>query len=167
MTTTEMLKIQFYDSYNMLKEFVRICPDDLWKSDNHGLSVWNHVIHTLNGSAFWLRLNYHKEFIPLFKFPDNLCEKLRRDEWCDPDDGFMTKSDVLSCFDILDKHLDNFWNTINDNVLNERICRDAEFTYLSVISAQIRHIMCHVGMCNAALIENGIDETKWIAFGEK
>ena len=30
MATTEMLKIQFYDSYNMLKEIVRICPDELW-----------------------------------------------------------------------------------------------------------------------------------------
>jgi len=35
--TTEMLKIQFYDSYNMLYEFVKVCPDELWSSENHGL----------------------------------------------------------------------------------------------------------------------------------
>lgn len=166
MTTTEMLKIQYYDSYNMLKNFVNICPDDLWSADNHGLPLWNHIVHTLNGSAFWLRVNYSEDFMPLFKFPESLRDKLNTDEWCDLSLGFMTKAEVLGCFEILDEHLDDFWSGIDDNILNDRIWENAELTYLSVISAQIRHIMCHVGMCSAALLENGLDEIKWLAFGE-
>lgn len=81
MTTTEMLKIQFYDSYNMLKEIVRICPDELWYSENHGLPVWNHVTHTLMGSAFWLRENYNDEFQWGFPFPKDLGEKIINNDW--------------------------------------------------------------------------------------
>ena len=70
------------------------------------------------------------------------------------------------CLECLDKRLESFWGKITDEMLNSKTWADNEFTYLSVITAQIRHIMCHVGMCNAALIENGSDEAEWIAFGE-
>lgn len=166
MTTTEMLKIQFCDSYNMLKELVRVCPDNLWKADNHGLPIWNHVIHTICGSVFWLREDYNSEFKWELHIPEQLRAIILNDGWCSAADGFMTKSEVNSCFDYLDKRLDRFWSILNDDMLNHRIWDNCNFTYLSVISAQIRHIMCHVGYCNAALIENGFEEVQWVAYGE-
>lgn len=33
----KMLKVQYDDSYKMLKSIVEICPDELWKADNNGL----------------------------------------------------------------------------------------------------------------------------------
>ncbi len=167
MTTTEMLKIQFNDSYNMLKELVRICPDELWSAENHGLPVWNHVIHTLCGSMFWLREDYNGNFQFDFPLPERLRDKIIQDDWCEISDGAMTKAEVCACIDILDGKLEKFWGSINDNMLNQKIWDNGEFTYLSVITAQIRHIMCHVGMCNAALLENGFEEVKWIAYGEE
>ena len=166
MATTEMLKIQFYDSYNMLKEIVRICPDELWYSENHGLPVWNHIIHTLMGSAFWLRENYNDEFQCGFPFPKELGEKIINNDWVNISDGFLTKAEMQRCLDYLDEKLEGFWNVVNDDILNKNTWEGHSFTYLSVISAQIRHIMCHVGMCNAALIENGFDEVEWNAYGE-
>lgn len=162
-----MLKIQFYDSYNMLKEFVKICPDELWSSENHGLPVWNHVIHTLRWNAFWLREDYNVEFYWGFTFPEKLGEKIINNDWVELSDGFLTKEEMQRCFDYVDEKLEGFWNTVNDDMLKKNILEGYGFTYLSVISAQIRHIMCHVGMCNAALIENGFDEVKWIAYGEE
>lgn len=167
MTTTKMLKIQFYDSYNMLKEIVRICPDELWSWENHGSPVWNHVIHTLMGSEFWLRENYNIKFQWGFPFPKELGEKIINKDWVDVSDGFLTKAEMQKCLDYLDEKLERFWNTVSDDILNKNTWEGNSFTYLSVISAQIRHIMCHVGMCNAAFIENGFDEVKWIAYGEK
>ena len=78
----------------------------------------------------------------------------------------MTKEEIYICFDILDKKLDEFWSNLTDDMLGNKLLDQFDFTYLSVIAGQIRHIMCHVGMCNAALIENGYDEVKWIAYGE-
>lgn len=166
MATTEMLKIQFYDSYNMLKELVRICPDNLWKAENHGLPIWNQIIHTICGSFFWLREDYEKHFSWKLPLPERLRDKIINDDWCVDSDDFMTKAEINECFECLDKRLESFWSKITDEMLNSKTWADNEFTYLSVIAAQIRHIMCHVGMCNAALIENGFDEAEWIAFGE-
>ncbi len=166
MTVTEMLRIQFYDSYNMLKEIVKICPNDLWSSENHGLPVWNQVIHTIMGSTFWLRVDYSSEFCRELPLPEKLGEKIINDDWVESTEGFLTKEEMQKCFDYLDKNLEAFWDSINDDMLCKNIREAHSFTYLSVISAQIRHIMCHVGMCNAALIENGFDEVEWIAYGE-
>lgn len=162
----EMLKIQYNDGFAMLKKLVEGCPDDLWQSENHGLPVWNHIIHTLMGTAFWLRTDYCGDFRFYFPLPENVKEKLEKDEWCGSQDGFMTKEEVSVCIDILEKKLEEFWSSLTDDMLTEKIWGQYCFTYLSVITAQIRHVMCHVGMCNAALIENGFDEIEWIAFGE-
>lgn len=167
MTTTEMLRIQFYDSYNMLKAIVRICPDEVWHADNHGLPIWNHIVHTICGSTFWLREDYGIKFYWELPLPEKFRDKMINDDWCDETDGYMTKSEVNLCFDYLDNKLEKFWDLLNDDMLNCKTWENSEFTYLSVISSQIRHIMCHVGMCNAALIENGFDEVEWIAYGEK
>lgn len=167
MTTTEMLKIQFYDSYNMLKEVAGICPDELWYSENHGLPVWNHVIHTLMGIAFWLREDYESVFSWSLPFPERLGKKIIDNDWVELSDGFLTKTEINNCFDYLDNILNRFWLNLNDETLNKTTWKEYSFSYLSVITAQIRHIMCHVGMCNAALIENGFEEIKWIAYGEE
>ena len=163
---SKMLKVQYEDSYKMLKNAVEICPDELWKADNNGLPVWNHIVHALIGSNFWLRTDYRGNFEFCFDLPDNIGKKLFNDEWCNENDGFMTKEQVRDCFKAFDKIKDKFFDSLNDEMLCERILDDMDFTYLSVICAQIRHIMCHVGMCEDAVIAFGGDEIPWIAFGE-
>ena len=101
-----------------------------------------------------------------FPFPKELGEKIINNDWVNISDGFLTKAEMQRCLDYLDEKLEGFWNVVNDDILNKNTWEGHSFTYLSVISAQIRHIMCHVGMCNAALIENGFDEVEWIAYGE-
>ena len=162
----KMLKVQYEDSYKMLKNAVEICPDGLWKADNNGLPVWNQIVHALIGSDFWLRLDYTADFESCFSLPDNLGEKLFRDEWCNESDGFMTKEQVMECFKKYDVKKDKFFDLLNDEMLSKKILDDMDFTYLSVICAQIRHIMCHVGMCEDAIIAFGGEEIPWVAFGE-
>ena len=163
---SKMLKIQYEDSYKMLKNAVEICPDELWKADNNGLPVWNNIVHALMGSNFWLRTDYSADFEFCFDFPDNVREKLLKDEWCSETDGFMTKEQVKNCFKTFDVIKDKFFDSLTDEMLCQKILDDMEFTYLSVICAQIRHIMCHVGMCEDAIIAFGGEEIPWEAFGE-
>ena len=66
----KMLKVQYDDSYKMLKSIVEICPDELWRADNNGLPVWNNVVHALIGSDFWLRLDYKADFGSSFCLPE-------------------------------------------------------------------------------------------------
>ncbi len=162
----KMLKKGYEDSYKMLKSAVTICPDELWKADNNGLPIWNHVIHALMGSDFWLRLDYMEEFRSCFALPDNVRDKLCRDEWCTENDGFMTKEQVMDCFKAFDAKKDKFFESLNDEMLCQKIRSDMEFTYFSVICAQIRHIMCHEGMCEDAILAFGGEEVPWVAFGE-
>ena len=166
MQTSEMLKIQFEDGWQMLKQFVEICPDALWSAENYGLPLWNHVMHTICGAAFWLRTDYNAEFQFDFPLPPQCAEKLQRDEWCTPADGCMTKAEVQACFAVLDERLAAFWAHLHDGMLHQKIWSDFDFTYLSVMISQIRHVMCHVGMCNAALHEHGVAEVPWVAYGE-
>lgn len=162
----KMLKVQYEDSYKTLRNLIDFCPDELWKADNNGLPVWNHIVHALIGSDFWLRLDYFAKFESCFSLPDNLGEKLFQDEWCTKDDGFMTKEQVIECFEKFDVKKDKFFDSLNDEMLCQKIRDDMDFTYLSVICAQIRHIMCHVGMCEDAIIAFGGEEVPWVAFGE-
>lgn len=162
----KMLKVQYEDSYKMLKSAVEICPEELWKADNNGLPIWNHIVHALMGSDFWLRLDYMAEFSSCLHIPDSVCDRLSQDEWCDEIDGFMTKEQVMDCFKAFDVKKDKFFDSLNDEMLCQKIRDDMEFTYLSVICAQIRHIMCHVGMCEDAILAFGGEEIPWVAFGE-
>lgn len=165
--TVKMLKIQFEDCCKMLKSVVDICPDELWKADNNGLPIWNHVVHALMGSDFWLRTDYMADFSSCLDFPDSLRDKLFRDEWCSEKDGFMTKDQVMDCYKALDVKKEKFFDLLNDEMLCKKIRDDMDFTYLSVICAQIRHIMCHVGMCEDAIIAFNGEEIPWVAFGEQ
>lgn len=164
--TVKMLKIQYDDSIKMLKSVVEICPEELWKAHNNGLPVWNNVVHALIGSDFWLRLDYMADFVSSFSLPESIGEKLYRDEWCGENDGFMTKEQVMDCFKIFDVKKDKFFDSLDDETLCRKILDDMDFTYLSVICAQIRHIMCHVGICQDAVTAFGGDDIPWIAFGE-
>lgn len=91
-------------------------------------------------------------------------DTLLQDEW--KSDGFMTKEQVMDCFKAFDAKKDEFFGSLNDKMLCRKIRDDMEFTYLSVICAQIRHIMCHVGMCEDAILAFGGNEIPWVAFGE-
>lgn len=162
----KMLKVQYDDSIKMLKSVVEICPDELWKAYNNGLPVWNNVIHALIGSDFWLRLDYEADFVSSFSLPEGIGEKLYQDEWCGETDGFMTKEQVMDCFKIFDVKKDKFFDSLDDEMLCKKILDDMDFTYLSVICAQIRHIMCHVGICQDAIIAFGGGDIPWAAFGE-
>lgn len=162
----KMLKKSYEDSYKMLKNAVEICPDELWKADNNGLPVWNHIIHALIGSDFWLRLDYMEDFRSCFDIPESLRDKLCKDEWCTEKDGFMTKEQVLDCFKAFDVKKDKFFESLNNEMLCRKIRGDMNSTYFSVISAQIRHIMCHVGMCEDAILAFCGEEIPWVAFGE-
>lgn len=162
----KMLEVQYEDSYKMLKSAVGLCPDELWKADNNGLPVWNHIVHALMGSDFWFRFDYMADFGSCLELPDGVRDKLCRDEWCDENDGFMTKEQVNDCFKAFDVKKEKFFGSLNDEMLCQRIRDDMDFTYLSVICAQIRHIMCHVGMCEDAILACGGGEIPWIAFGE-
>lgn len=162
----KMLKVQYDDSYKMLKSIVEICPEELWKADNNGLPVWNNVVHALIGSDFWLRLDYKADFGSSFCLSGNIGEKLYRDEWCSEKDGFMTKEQVTDFFKIFDIKKDKFFDSLTDDMLCRKILDDMDFTYLSVICAQIRHIMCHVGICQDAVTAFGGTDIPWVAFGE-
>lgn len=162
----KMLKVQYDDSYKMLKSIVEICPDELWKADNNGLPVWNNVVHALMGSDFWLRLDYKADFGSSFCLPEKIGEKLYRDEWCCEKDGSMTKEQVTDLFKIFDVKKDEFFDSLTDDMLCRKILDDMDFTYLSVICAQIRHIMCHVGICQDAVTSFGGEDIPWVAFGE-
>ncbi len=159
----KMMKVQYDDSYKMLKSVVEICPEELWKAYNNGLAVWNNIVHALVGSDFWLRLDYKADFKSSFDFPENIGKKLYRDEWCGESDGFMTKEQVMECFKIFDVKKDKFFSSLDDETLCRKILDDMDFTYLSVICAQIRHIMCHIGICQDAF---GGEDIPWVAFGE-
>lgn len=164
--TVKMLKTQYDDSYKMLKSVVEICPEELWNSNNHGMPIWNHIIHTLIGSDFWLRLDYMTDFSSCLELPEKLCDRLYKDEWCGEGDDFMSKKQISDCFKALDIKKEKFFDSIDDKMLTEKIRGDMAFTYLSVICAQIRHIMCHVGMCQDAITAFGGEDIPWLAFGE-
>ena len=162
----KVLKVQYYDSYKMLKSVVEICPDELWKAQNNGLPVWNNIVHALVGSDFWHRLDYKADCKPSLEFLGNIGEKLYQDEGSGENHGVKTMEQVMECFKIFDVKKDKFFDSLDDETLCRKILDDMDFTYLSVICAQIRHIMCHIGICQDAITAFGGEDIPWVAFGE-
>lgn len=162
---TENLRETFYDSYNMLHRLLEACPDELWKNNEKHMPFWNQIVHSLMGCDYWLRLDYSIKHRYLLELPDSLRE-LSDDEWHDIKHAYLSKTQAKDYFKAMDQKMGKFFDMLDDKILCDFAWSNNKFTYYGVISEQIRHIMCHVGMCNLMLMDNGFDEIKWLANGK-
>jgi hypothetical protein len=116
----------------MVEEVIEICPDEIWNKKVSGFIFWHQLLYTFTGEHLWLR-EENNEFIEPFK-DKYLYAELEKD----PENNFSKEILINFCKET--KNIAKNWFKDKDDVIME----------------QKRHIMYHVGHCDAIFRENGI-----------
>ncbi|MBH1942105.1 DinB family protein [Mobilitalea sibirica] len=156
---------QFESSYQMLDNLIQVIPEDKWYSKYHDIPMWKQVFHILYFIEFWIRPEYNDREFRCMKF----------DERISPELDVHTEGDISISKEQMLEYLNNIhlktlqvFEELQDKDLGEPIINGVDnYTYLDVITGQIRHIMYNIGYCNACLREHGLPESDWYSYNEK
>ena len=157
---TTQLKITFDQSMKTLGQILDY-PSGAWSS---GASpIWNHFLHTLMGTEFWIREDYGKPFAFTLSLPEKYAP-LYKEEWFP--EGFEAPdiATVREYFDTVSSTANKVFSTLTDETLTEKPWQNADLSYLEIINGQIRHIMHHAGMIAQILETSGFAELPWIGY---
>jgi len=156
--TIDIVKRHFLPSLHMLETVINKNSKGLWeKSDNHA-PLWQHVMHTLESIDYCFtdeQLVYlveeYKQHIP-YDFSETQLEAISQ----------------TKCREYFQKVKDKsaqFFIKYKEKLFDE-CYRLKNFTVLDVLLGQIRHIQYHTAYCSSIFSRNGLEDTKWLGYGE-
>jgi len=154
----ERLGGQFDISFKMLAALIDACPDSLWNEKAGGFYFWQQILHALCGSAFWLRLEGEG-------FAEPFSERRLFPELDGEPEGRVTKVEMRELADAVASQAQRFFAALPRASLDGPSPAFAGLSRLDVIEGQIRHLMYHVGHCDAALRDRGYACAPWLEFG--
>jgi hypothetical protein len=143
----------------MLEKIVEICPDELWNKKVSGFVFWQQLIHTLAGMKGWLR-EEKPESIPFSEFNG----KKIYIEFENEPEIILTKKDIIDCFIEVKEITEKWFSGKDDNWLKSSYKLYNKITNYDMTEGQIRHIMYHVGHCEAIFRENGIKTGEYLDY---
>lgn len=151
---------QFDPAFGMLSETIRNCPNAVWnKRVGAQAPVWQHVLHTLTGIAFWFRSSGEEFAIP--DFGKGVTPDL------DQGPGETPAADeILGYLAETRRQAQAFVEGKSDEQLLEPCAVYEGITNCDVILMQIRHFQHHIGYCNRLLAAAGARPAAWQGFGE-
>ena len=139
----------------MAERIIGICPVELWDSKKSGFIFWQQLLHTFTGMLFWLR-EENTEFIEPFK-DKNVYPELDGDP-----ENILSKNDIRQCCDDAKIIGEKWFIGKEDNWLKLSSKIYNKITNFDNMEMQIKHLMYHVGHCEAILRENGIKVGEYI-----
>jgi DinB superfamily len=155
----EILRRQFYPSFQMLANLIEACPERQWAEQDSGNPFWQRIMHTLVGIQFWLREVDEEFAAPDFgqgQIPD-----------LDVAPAFpVTKQMVREYQAVTAERVEAFFSKMDDRRLIQMSRVNAACTYADIVIMQIRHIQHHVGYCNSLLTSSPEGTTKWLGYAE-
>lgn len=158
-TIAKKLEAQFDVSFRMLLSLIEVCPDALWHERVGGFRFWQQVLHALCGAAYWLRLDsatFSEPFPERRLFPELDCES----------EGSVSKQEMRDYAATVAARAGRFFASLDSAAGPETPSHaNAELSTFDVATGQIRHLMYHVGHCDALLRERGIACAPWLEVG--
>ena len=113
------------------------------------MPIWKHLYHTLHSLDRWF-INPEQYSEPIFheKNLNSLETKSER---------ILSKEELVSYFDGIKIKINKYLNELTDDMLYEKpqVC---EYTRLTLVLGQYRHLMCHIGIINGSTIN---ETGKW------
>jgi hypothetical protein len=157
------LKDQFFLSFSMLEKIIENCPNELWNSKKSGFVFWQQLYHTFYYVRYWLRDENCEVNDPYKEL--NLNPELEKEP-----ENILTKDNMIS-FNIETKEIVEKWfEGKNDDWLKLLFFKNPPYIQLEklknndVIVDQIRHLMYHVGHCEAIFRENKIKTVEYLDY---
>ena len=155
---TNQLKTTFDHSMKTLEQILDY-PIAAWSSGSP--PIWNHFLHTLMGTEFWIREDYDKPFAFSLNLPEKYAP-LYEESWFPENFEAPDITTAREYFNAVSSKANKVFSAITDETLTEKPWQNADLSYIEIINGQIRHIMHHAGMIAQILETNGFDELPWI-----
>jgi hypothetical protein len=144
----------------MLERIIAICPDELWNKKISGFVFWQQLLHTFAGTYCWLR-EEKPEIMPPPNFSTfngkNIYPEFENDPEID-----LTKNDIRKLCDETKEAAEKWFAGKDDNWLKGIMFN--KFTNFDNTMGQLKHIMYHIGHCEAVLRENGINTGDYLDY---
>ena len=141
----------------MLEKIIEICPDELWNSKKSGYVFWQQLLHTFSGMLYWLR-EENTEFIEPFR-EMNVYPEMEKDP-----ENVLSKEDITQCCDNARKAGEQWFSGKDDDWLKLPSKIYDKITNFDVMIMEIKHVMYHIGHCEAIFRENGIKPGVYLDF---
>ena len=156
-TFINSLRNHFFVSISMLERIIEICPDELWNKKVSGFVFWQQIFHTFTGGHFWLRTE-KTEFEEPFK-DKNVYPELEKD----PETTLSKDTLRKFCHDTKEI-ADKWFSDKDDNWLKLPSKLSDKVTNYNLMIGQIKHMMYHIGHCEAVFRENGIETGDYLDY---
>jgi len=153
------LKTQLLISFSMLEKIIEICPDELWNKKGSGYVFWQQLVHAFAGTHGWLK-EEKLEIMPPFSTFNG--KKIYSEFENDPE-IMLTKTDVIQLCNETKETIEKWFNGKDDNWLKMPFAVFKINNFDNIVG-QIRHIMYHVGHCEAIFRENDIKPNEYLDY---
>ncbi len=146
------LKVNFDRSMDFIKQFIEVCPEEIWLKNFGGWPVWQQIFHTVGCIPFFTDkmagIQASEDDVKVCKLEVIGKQVKGREE-------------LLIMFGYMEKMAGEFFTSLNDAKLLE-VCEPflqktgKSVTYAGLLSLMASHNMYHLGSCDAALREAGL-----------
>jgi len=151
-TIVNALKGSIDYSFDLLNQFIDVCPDDLWGEKNGGWLVWQQVYHSISAVDFFIAYDGEKE------------PPLAKEGVADLDevaDTVVSKEKIKAACVAARERLSQYVASLKDEDLPKRnegvFARSQwEVTHAGTLSLLAGHNLYHLGSCDAALRNRGL-----------
>ena len=151
------LKVQLLVSFSMLEKIIQSCSEELWNKKVSGFIFWQQLVHTFAGTYGWLREEKLEIMPPFSTFNGkNIYSEFEHDP-----EIILTKTDVIQICNETKETIEK-WLVGKDDAWLKMPFTVFKITNFDNIVGQIRHIMYHVGHCDAIFRENGIQPNEYL-----
>ncbi|GHT61775.1 hypothetical protein FACS1894109_20540 [Spirochaetia bacterium] len=155
------LKNHFFIPFAMLEKIIEICPDELWNEKKSGFIFWHQLLHTFVGMYFWLQEeNDHFDGKIMGK---NVITELDDN----PEKVIKTiysKQDIIEFCNESKNIAEKWFDGKDDKWLNSPSAKYKKMTNFDVMMGQIKHMMYHIGHCEAIFRENKIKTGEYLDY---
>lgn len=136
-TYVEIIKDQSERALWSIKNVIESIPDSLWYEDYCEMPLWKHVYHTLHSLDMWF-INPRNYVEPNFHEKDLNSLYVKSDKT-------LTKKELKSYFVDIETKTKKYLEELTEEMLLEKP-KDCEYSRVTLILAQHRHLHSHMGM---------------------
>lgn len=144
----------FRYAWQLVNEYLKVCPDSVWQAKNGGYPVWQQMLHAIWVLDYFFVCGEGDTPLPAPADLDTLLFKKQGS-------GVVGKAEVLEYANKVIVRVDAWIAALKDSDLPKK--NDAlsaklgnDFTFAGTLIAMSAHTQYHIGSCDSALRDNGI-----------
>ena len=144
----------FRYAWQLVNEYMKVCPDNVWAAKNGGYPVWQQMLH-----AIWVvdALFVCDKFPTALPVPADMDTLLFKKVG----EGVVSKAAVQEYAGKVIERVDSWLAALTDadlpkknEALSAKLGKD--FTMAGTLIAMAAHTQYHIGSCDSALRDNGL-----------